>query len=585
MGLPGFFLWLWKKYKSNNFVFCREKLDDEMDKEIINNVNNLDSLFIDCNCAIHPMCFKVLKDYNGITDQKKLEGLMIKEVLDYIDHLTKYVNPRKLLYIAIDGVAPVAKIKQQRIRRFKSVHDKVLFDNIKKKHGKEVSNSWNNSAITPGTAFMSVLTQTIKEFCVEKQKIYNCEIIFSCANTPSEGEHKVLQYIREAQKKQKDLGTCVIYGLDADLIFLALSTNIKNMYLLRESQQMNQSGADVLNLVNLDTMRKCIYDEIIKKIINEFQDFPVNKLNQQRLIDDFIFICYFLGNDFLPHIPSIDIAKNGLDSLLDVYCSSLIDLCGEYIINASKSNVDINIPFLKHFMNKLGKQEEIIIDQKMNGHKFRMKCQSTDPYDIEIFRIDNLMFKVNDPVRLGENSYKEYSKRYYNHNFNIGVDDLESFRHKLCCDYWEGIVWVTKYYFNKCASWRWYFPYDHGPFLADLSKSLNTFDINSVKFKLSKPLKPLEQLLCVLPPQSSYLLPNKVSEYMSKEDSPLIHLYPIDFKQDFINKRKYWQSIPVLPFLEIDLVERTFIEIEKTLKNSEKDLNKRSKDFIYNNNT
>ena len=110
--------------------------------------------------------------------------------------MIEYVNPKNLVYIAIDGVAPIAKIKQQRSRRFKSVKDKFLFNNIKKKHGKDVGNNWNNSAITPGTDFMDKITASIIEFC-ETYKKKDLKIIFSTANTPSEGEHKLLQYIKK----------------------------------------------------------------------------------------------------------------------------------------------------------------------------------------------------------------------------------------------------------------------------------------------------------------------------------------------------------------------------------------------------
>ena len=57
MGVPGFFLWLWKKYKKNNFVFSKTGIDDE---DLSNKINNIDYFLIDANCLIHPTCFKVL---------------------------------------------------------------------------------------------------------------------------------------------------------------------------------------------------------------------------------------------------------------------------------------------------------------------------------------------------------------------------------------------------------------------------------------------------------------------------------------------------------------------------------------------
>ena len=87
------------------------------------------------------------------------------KVLEYITHLVDYVKPKKGVFIAIDGVAPVAKIKQQRSRRFKSIHDKELYDKIRKKHNKPIPTFWNNSAITPGTVFMEKLHYKIIISC------------------------------------------------------------------------------------------------------------------------------------------------------------------------------------------------------------------------------------------------------------------------------------------------------------------------------------------------------------------------------------------------------------------------------------
>ena len=135
MGVPGFFLWLHKRYKKTNFVFNKYKLDNE---ELLDKVNNIDYLLIDANCLIHPKCFEVLAKYPDYKNQDSLENKMINAVLEYLDKLIEFADPKKGVYLAIDGVAPVAKIKQQRYRRFKSVHDKILFDNIRSKYDKDV---------------------------------------------------------------------------------------------------------------------------------------------------------------------------------------------------------------------------------------------------------------------------------------------------------------------------------------------------------------------------------------------------------------------------------------------------------------
>ena len=138
MGVPGFFLWLMKKYNNteNKFIFEKEKLDNN---NIFQEINNLDYLMIDCNCLLHPTCFKVLAEFNKSHDNNnmqsidsttfdKLENTMINECIKYIQHIIDYAKVKKTIYIAIDGVAPVAKIKQQRLRRFKTVSDKKLWD-------------------------------------------------------------------------------------------------------------------------------------------------------------------------------------------------------------------------------------------------------------------------------------------------------------------------------------------------------------------------------------------------------------------------------------------------------------------------
>jgi len=255
MGVPGFFLWLMKSYKNEGFVFNKAKLTD---LDFLNEINNIDYFLIDANCLIHPVCFKVIAENQDVTNNDILENKMFIAVIEYLDKIISYVEPKKGIYLAIDGVAPVAKIKQQRSRRFKSVADKLMWDNIKRKHNRPLSHHWNNNAITPGTEFMVKLHNKIIDWVYKINK----NVIYSSCFTPAEGEHKLLQFIRSNQRENKDF-SYVVYGLDADLIFLSLATESNKIFLLREANEINRNESkEVLNYVSILIMKNSIVSTI-----------------------------------------------------------------------------------------------------------------------------------------------------------------------------------------------------------------------------------------------------------------------------------------------------------------------------------
>ena len=577
MGVPGFFIWLLKNYKKDSFVFVKEKLTKT---DLINDLNNIDYFLIDANCLIHPMCFKILAENPDFNNQDILEDKMINKVLEYIQELVDYVKPNQGVFLAIDGVAPVAKMKQQKSRRFKSVHDRELYDKIKIKHNKPIPKYWNNSAITPGTLFMEKLHNKIIGWC-KKQTL---KIIYSSCNTPSEGEHKLLQFIRN--NDNKDL-KYVLYGLDADLIFLALSTNNDNIFLLREANQINKNeNPDTLNMVSIKIMKDCIYYSMMKYYESQFINaVKIPELDKNKLIQSFIFLCYFLGNDFLPHLPSLNIHKSGIEYLIEAYMEIFFELQTikeRYLLNINKTNkITIDNEFLVKLIDKLAEKEESILKENFAMHKRFNKCDSEDSYDKEIFRIENLQFKIDDPIQLGSDNHTEWRKRYYNHYFDCN-ESVDSFAKKMVENYIVGIKWVTQYYFDKCPSWNWYFPYDHPPFLSDIKNYIKDIDINKIKFSEGKPLKPFIQLLCILPQQSNYLLPLKLKNLMTNPKSSLAHLYPLDFEQDYLNKHKYWMAIPTLPNLEIDLVKYIYNKYQDTLSKEDNFRNRLCDNYTFN---
>ena len=520
MGVPGFFIWLIKNSDKNN-------------KFIINNLDKIcDYLLIDTNCLIHPVCNKIrLENLDLInTDNDLLEDKMIDAIILYINKLIDYVKPNLGIYIAIDGVPPVAKMKQQRHRRYKTIADNILFDNIRKKYNREIIPYWNTSAISPGTIFMDKLHKKIESHFLHYNKIF----IYSSCYSPGEGEHKLLKFIKNNLDKIN-----IIYGLDADLIFLALASQSTNLYLLRESKELNMNTIN--NFIYIDI-------EILKTNIYQIINITGNKIN---IINDFIFICYFLGNDFIPHIPTIDIYNGGIEYLVNTYKLTFNKL-NQYLID----NKYINISFFKLFINYLYTNEENILKtQYMKIQK--IFCNKSEPYDKELFKIDNLLFKFDDPVKLGSDNLLLGRQRYYKHYWNITNEELEDFSKELVKNYIIGLNWITLYYFDTCPSWHWFFPFDFSPLLYDINKYFDNDEItlNHVSpFSINEPLLPFMQLLIILPPQSQFLLPKKLGKLMTSIKTSIAYLYPTKFQQSFLYKKKYWMAIPILPQLDINLI-------------------------------
>lgn len=614
MGVPGFFGWLWKKYKSKHFVISRKSIKDYVDssenKTLHEHKMKLSpphQLFLDANGLIHPQCFAVLAESPEIAeDFTRLENKMMRAVLAYIDELFDIVKPTELFYIAIDGVAPFAKIRQQRTRRFKSFSDQVLFNNIKHKHGKpsvephKLNKQWTNACITPGTMFMEQLHNKIKEHIGEKMAEWKTnspelKVIYSSCYTPGEGEHKLITHIKQ---NRDDTKTKVIYGLDADLIFLALACDQPNIYLLREAQQMgttsdNKTATSDFNYVAIDVMKDCIEDEInqlvrdimktmtesetkneamneqTNELTNELTNEPTEvkpsptedasptvKYDRTRLINDFIFVCYFLGNDFVPHLPSLDIyifnkkIKNGLSLLLDTYARVLLQK-ETYMIELDKATnkVTLSIDCMLMFMDILAQNEVIILKEmyKQRNSRFHQKNPHTDPYDYEMFKIENLQFTIHDPIELGkEDNPEKWKERYYSHYFQTHLHQRDNIM-KICKDYFSGLLWIAEYYFFECPSWDYAYPYSSAPFLQDMYYYLKNHELKPSFNRNTKPLTPLEQLLTVLPPQYARLLPSTLQYYVLHHNSPIIQYYPTDFKIDLLHKHKYWQGVPIIP--------------------------------------
>lgn len=576
MGVPGFFASLYSKYKNSNFVFSKLDLVGEKNSQIGYDISSIDELYLDTNCLIHPVCFRVAAENQSLitTNLARLEDKMIKEVILYIENIIQYVNPSKLVYIAIDGVAPMAKIKHQRLRRFKSILDNEIRKNIYSKHGVEPPVPWNNSAITPGTEFMERLTKAIINWLQIKKRSNESnpnkvQYIFSSANTPGEGEHKLLQHIK------LNIGldvSRVIYGLDADLLYLSLSSQASRIYLLREiTEFQNIKSSDAFCFVSIDLMRVCVYETMIENLcydgLEEVVTFPNLDQYKKQLIQDYIFLGFMLGNDFLPGLPSVNLTitgkgLNGLNIILDAYKEAFGTInksrTTDYIfLLESSPKIKINYEFLLELFSLLNGQEEMYWRDRAKYKRWVAPCEHTEPYKIEIHRMENLMFKIPDIFELGKEGveFTESKRRYYAHYYSSNYDEIRN----TIGEYFKGLYWNAYYYFDKCADYTFYFDKHRLPFVSDIFEWLlsnrSTFETYEFTYPKindhSKLIHPIQQLFMVLPVQSAWLLPPAFKPIMTSKS--MEKYFPRKIEQDIQLITKYWQALP-----EIEIIEPYF---------------------------
>eukprot|EP01080_Neovahlkampfia_damariscottae_P009331 gene9331-1418_t len=355
MGVPSFYIWLSQKFPNISMKAYEEGGD--LSKPNPNKVE-FDNLYLDMNGIIHPCVHPTDKP------APKNEEEMFDAIFKYLDKIFSIVRPRKVIYMALDGVAPRSKQNQQRARRFKSCKDSEKIHEIEEKLAKEhgitkKKNSFDSNVISPGTQFMEKVSQALQYFITSKltkEKAFkDVKFILSDSNVPGEGEHKVLEFIR-TQRSQKgyDPNTkhCMV-GLDADLIFLALTTHEPFFYILRE-QMFNKSKFTLYEFLKIEILR-----EYLRK---EFQELP----NVERSIDDFVFMCMLVGNDFLPRLPSLDIQEGSIDTLISTYKMNFTKM-GGYICDSG----EIDLQRFDLFISKIGQMEEFIFQTKLKRDDYR----------------------------------------------------------------------------------------------------------------------------------------------------------------------------------------------------------------------
>lgn len=601
MGIPRFFYWLYKEYPS---VLTKIQQKERVIKYNI----QVDTYALDLNAIVHPVCQQVFKygqfkenDNNSIprtksfmhrnsninknqnsnisNEQKDKRIECFEKICEKIDELVDIVNPNSKIILALDGTAGMSKQYQQRQRRYRAIIDNpVLNTNIKKE--------FDSNEITTGSVFMNQLSLHINEYI--KIKIKNdwkhLDVYFSSEQVQGEGEHKIMHML----KQYSSFSSYCIHSPDADLIMLSLAslctTEYKKCYIMRDN--IYQNVYCKYFIVDVNSFRDIL--------IEKFKKYTIGSNTFKKLyLSDFIFYCFFFGNDFLPENPLMLTDKNGIDMLFMIYSDTLINKGS--LTSIINNKVTLNIDECIYFFEQLSFNESVLFKKKYMSDNCKHKLQDINSYiknkheDVDNteefnYEADNREYNNNNSINI-----KEFKKQYYKNKFGFDVDNNDKYNkqiYKLCNEYVRGIQFVLSYYLYDIPDWYWYYPYHYAPFFSDIhyylksikEKRTNTDNkynnILSYKFEKNEPLTPYEQLLAVLPPESSDILPKPFSELMINESSELKTFYPDTNSVKIEIKNEYEKTI-LVPFINVKLLRDTF---DKYYQNQQEYLTKEEKE-------
>ena len=483
MGIPSYFRGILVKYPG-----CLTRTLPE----------NPSVLCFDFNCLI----YRCIRDPSMPSYTREKHDEWEKALLKQIEKTVKEVwavsgKPKKVL-LAVDGVVPMAKIRQQRVRRFKSAWLR-----------KDVS--WDTNAITPGTHFMESLGAMLKGI--------NKNWIVSGVDQEGEGEHKIMRWLRAENLEPQ--GPVIVYGLDADLILLSMLTGEEtglDLYLLREKQEFGHKGTGEQEYQFMN--------------IREFQSRL--GLSGYSMVLNYVGYMSLMGNDFLPHSLTHKLSEDGHDFVMSCMKETLVD---------SSGNVCLTV--LKGVFEKWSGEEENRLlymikkkrEQAARGVGKGMAEEEGLP----------LQWNVEAQFLSGDKLLEQWKDVYW--TFLHRSYDKEH----VCNEYLKGFQWILDYYTGKLVNMSWIFPAWIPPLWSDLAKHLEDQG-GTVSLQISgENLRPTpeEQLSMVLPLESWELIRNRTHRML-----PILfpQMWPKQFGFVSVGRKWLWECEAQIPVLMVEKI-------------------------------
>lgn len=536
MGIPSYLSYIIKNYKGIISSLTKPTL-------VFNH------LYFDANSIVYD-CYRQLQEETKLNTGTEIEindNTIIDKVIIQLENLISQINPTNTIFIALDGVAPFAKINQQRQRRFR-----VSASTPVKTETTHNNDTFSTIKITPGTVFMNILSLRLSRH-------FNKRAIISGAEFAGEGEHKIFQHIRANKHEKSEDENFVVYGLDADLVMLSINhLHIsKNIFIFRETPEFRDLDSEILKhpytLLNISKLA-----------------FHIEQ-HTGASAQSYMFLCFLLGNDFLPHFPALNLRTNGMDILLQSYKKNTTPT------TSLIKNRKIQWRVLFKILTDIAKNEKELFIEKTRDRdnlekrfKYAPIKEGIDP-ELHAPIMYRELEKYICPEEEGWES--RYYKVLFENNKTIKNNDnynkqiiTES---EICLNLLYGLEWTFKYYSGECVDWTWKYNYHYAPLISDFIKYIPQFEtefFNNEKGE-SFPLHPYVQLACVLPRKHLNLLPKYIYQYI---ENNYLWLYPekIDIEYIYAYCRYNWEGHLVLPEITNEFLINIKTIINDDIKNN-----------------
>jgi 5'-3' exonuclease len=527
MGIPSFFSYIIK----NHGNILQKSMD------ITRNNIKFDRLYMDCNSILYDSYREIKSNVREIVEEQLLR-ITIEKIEYYIDK----IRPSNTIFIAFDGVAPFAKMEQQRTRRYRSLYESTVTGN-----NTDEEPSLSTIEFTPGTEFMNKLSTRMKQHFnnTNSSRKYGVRnLIVATPDEPGEGEHKLYAHIREYPSQNDRVA---VYGLDADLLMLSIFhlSYTPELYVFREAPAFASFYLNTKNEQGYVDESEPWFIDMGKMGRSLASDMACTSPDNHRM-NDYVFMCFLLGNDFLPHFPALNIRTNGIQRLLDVYRKCIGNYQERFLLSKT-TPTKIVWSEVSRFLNELAKHETEFILQEYSLRK-KWDPKTVDKYRREtpeeekkLFDDIPILFRQEEKYICPQEDY--WQDRYYQRLLStVNKNLLKEEKMDVCVNYLEGLEWVCKYYTGNCPHWRWKYNYKYPPLLKDLVRYVPTLPTQflNTNYGYDKPFTPQTQLIYVLPPtMHQKMLPESIVQNIHNEKN--IHYFlPFESKNDILKWEFKW---------------------------------------------